>query len=84
MKITLRAARVNAGLSAKEAAEKAGVNYSTIINWETGKTVPRANIFAKLCEIYRADGADIVLQHKDELFRRAELDELFAEKEERA
>jgi len=37
-RITLEAARVNAGLSQEEAAKKAGVTRFTIANWENGKT----------------------------------------------
>ena len=33
-KITLEAARTNAGLTINEAAKKLGVSRSTIINWE--------------------------------------------------
>ena len=34
MQITLKAARVNAGLTILQAAEKIGVGKDTIINWE--------------------------------------------------
>lgn len=40
VKISLAAARVNAGLTQKELAEKCGVSESTIINWESGKSLP--------------------------------------------
>lgn len=52
-KITLKAARINAGLSQSEAAEKMGVNVMTVSNWETGKTVPDVEDFKSLCELYR-------------------------------
>ena len=52
-KITLKAARINAGLSQSEAAEKMGVNVMTVSNWETGKTVPDVEDFKHLCELYR-------------------------------
>ena len=51
-KITLKAARINAGLSQSEAAEKMGVNVMTVSNWETGKTVPDVEDFKRLCELY--------------------------------
>lgn len=51
-KITLKAARVNAGLSQAEAAKKIGVASSTLRNWEAGKTFPNQPKIEKLCEVY--------------------------------
>ena len=53
MTITLRAARINAGLDQREAAEKLGINVSTLRNYETGKTVPNWNTVDKIRELYR-------------------------------
>lgn len=51
--VSLEAARVNAKLSQKEAANRMNVNIATISNWENGKTSPSAEQFKKLCEIYK-------------------------------
>lgn len=51
-KISLAAARVNAGLTQKEAAEKLEINIGTMQNWENGKTTPNAENFIKLCKLY--------------------------------
>jgi transcriptional regulator with XRE-family HTH domain len=51
-KITLRAARVNVGLSQQEAADKIGVAVSTLRNWESGKTFPNQPKIEKICEVY--------------------------------
>lgn len=51
-KITLKAARVNAGYSQTEAAKKIGVASSTLRNWENGKTFPTQPKIEKMCEIY--------------------------------
>ena len=51
-KITCKAARINAGLTQKEAAEKIGVSVSTIKNWETGKTYPKQPEIEKMCAAY--------------------------------
>ena len=40
IKITMEAARVNAGLTQKQLANKCGVSESTILSWEKGKTQP--------------------------------------------
>ena len=53
-KISLPAARVNAGLSQIELAEKMGVSRSTIINWEAGKTkigVAQLHYFCEVCGV---------------------------------
>ena len=51
-KITLKAARVNAGLSQEEAAKQIGVAASTLRNWEAGKTFPTQPKIEKMCEVY--------------------------------
>lgn len=52
MKITLKAARVNAGMTQKEAADKIGVSETTIINWENGKTACNARMMPKIAALY--------------------------------
>lgn len=51
-KISLKAARVNAGLNQAEAAERIGVSVSTIKNWESGKSFPNQPMIEKICELY--------------------------------
>lgn len=51
-KITLKAARVNAGLTQKEAAEKLNISVSTLKNWESGKTFPRKPQIDAICSLY--------------------------------
>lgn len=52
VKILLRAARVNAGFSQKEAADRLGVSNKTLGNWEKGVTFPSADKIAEICELY--------------------------------
>lgn len=52
MQITLKAARVNAGLSQAEAAKKIGVNTQTVARWECGKNDIPISKFRALCKIY--------------------------------
>lgn len=40
IKITMAAARVNAGLTQKQLASECGVAETTVINWEKGKAAP--------------------------------------------
>lgn len=54
--ITLRAARVNAGLSLREAAEKIGKSPKAVSYWERGIVPIKAIDFDKLCtEVYSID-----------------------------
>lgn len=53
-KISLAAARVNAGLSQREAAKALDVCPETISNWETGKYDINIADFVRLCELYKA------------------------------
>ena len=50
--ITLKAARVNAGLTQANVAEKLGVAVSTVRNWENGTTFPKQPAIEKMCELY--------------------------------
>lgn len=58
-RITLKAARVNANLSQKEAAETLDIATSTLRNWEAGKTFPRQDQIIALCELYNVNFDDI-------------------------
>lgn len=59
MKITLRAARVNAGLTQQEAGKRIGVDRGTIIRWEQEKSSPRNEALEKLCQVYGIHPEDI-------------------------
>lgn len=52
-KISLAAARVNAGLLQETAATKLGVTPETLRSWETGKTVPGYDKVMAICDLYQ-------------------------------
>lgn len=52
MKISLKAARVNAGYTQAEAAGIIGVSVTTIKNWESGMSFPKQPMIEKLCALY--------------------------------
>lgn len=52
-KISLAAARVNAGYDQTLAAVKLGVSTETLRNWEKGKTIPTYDKVMKICELYQ-------------------------------
>ena len=55
MKISLKAARVNANLTQEEVAKLLRKNKQTIVNWENGKTVIDVGNFTALCQLYKID-----------------------------
>lgn len=52
VKLSIRAARVNIGLSQKEAAVRIGVSNKTLGNWEKGITFPPVDKIPVICELY--------------------------------
>ena len=52
IKISLAAARTNAGYTQKQVAEALGIAVSTVRNWETGITTPNVAQAYALCELY--------------------------------
>ncbi len=50
--VSMEAARVNAKMSQRQAAEAIGVNVTTLSNWERGKTAPDVDKFKQLCALY--------------------------------
>jgi len=52
-KISLAAARVNAGFEQKEAASKLGVTAPTLRSWERGDTLPDYGKVSEIESLYR-------------------------------
>ena len=52
MVLTLKAARINAGLTQKEAAAALGITKGTLANYEMGKTVPKIDTAKKMVKLY--------------------------------
>ncbi len=53
MQLTLKAWRINCGLSIEEVAKRMGKTERTIQNWENGKTIPDKANLDILAEIYQ-------------------------------
>lgn len=51
-KMTLKAARVNAGFTQKEAAKMLGISNKTLWSWENGKSAPKATQTDGICKLY--------------------------------
>ena len=50
-KITIAAARTNAGLTQKEFADELNVDRTTVVNWEKGKYIPNLPHLRRISEI---------------------------------
>lgn len=59
--LTLKAWRINAGLSRNEVAEILGKTARTIYNWETGLQIPDKGNLDKLAKIYQTSSDFIFL-----------------------
>lgn len=49
--LTLKAARVNKGLTQNDVSEALGINKKTVSSWENGKTMPNAKMIEPLCNL---------------------------------
>lgn len=64
LKISLKAARVNAGLSQDDVCKIVHKTNKTLVNWENGKTrIDEANLLM-LCNLYGIDKKYIFLPYK--------------------
>lgn len=60
MKLTLKAARTNKGLSQEEAAKLIGVGTDTLGNYERGITYPDIPILKNIEKVYGVEYKDII------------------------
>ncbi len=65
MKITLRAARVNAGLTQDEVAKEVKKSKNTIVNYEKGRSVPDIETGKALAKLYGMSVDDIIFLPED-------------------
>lgn len=59
MKITLKAARVMAGMTLKDAAEQVGYKRASLWRWESGQSPVPPVIKTALCRMYGVDEEEI-------------------------
>lgn len=65
MKITLKAARVNVGLTQNDVAKRVGVNKGTIVNYEKYRTIPDIETAKKLANLYGLSVNDLIFLPSD-------------------
>lgn len=61
MELTLKAARVNAGMTQADIAQLVGVTKQTVSNWECGYNAPTAYKLKCLCNLYGVKMDDVIL-----------------------
>lgn len=61
-KITLKAARVNAGLTQEEVAKKMNISLPTIAKWESESGSIKMKYAKRLCELYKKNIDDIFFE----------------------
>ena len=60
MAISMKAARVNAGLTQREAAKALHISKATLACYENGKSVPRLDTAQKMASLYELSVNDII------------------------
>lgn len=65
MQVTLKAARVNAGLTQDKAAKKLDISKSTLQKWEAGQYFPDARNIEKIERLYGFSYDQIIFLPKD-------------------
>jgi putative transcriptional regulator len=65
MAMTLKAARINAGLNQQKAAKMLGINVSTLSNYERAKSFPDVPTIKKIEKVYGVTYDDIIFLPKN-------------------
>lgn len=66
-KMTLKAARVNVGLTQADVAKALNVNVKTVCSWETGKSFPSVDRLEEICALYNCSYDDLNFLPNDSL-----------------
>jgi len=56
----MKAARVNANLTQKEAAKALDISKNTLMNYERGRSVPKVDMARKMAALYGLAVSDII------------------------
>lgn len=60
MAITLKAARVNAGLTQSQAAKKLDISKDSLSNIERGRTMPKIDLVKRMEQVYGISYNDLI------------------------
>lgn len=65
VQITLKAARINAGLTQKEAASRLGISKNTLSGYEIGKAIPKIDTAKAIANLYGVAVDNIIFLPSD-------------------
>lgn len=65
MGLTLKAARVNTGLTQQDAAREIGISECTLSNYERGRSFPDVPTIKKIEEVYGVSYSELIFLPKD-------------------
>ena len=60
MAITIKAARVNVGLTQEAAAKELGITRATLSSYESGKTTPDIEMGKKIASLYKTSVNELI------------------------
>lgn len=60
MAITIRAARVNVGLTQEKSAKELGISRATLASYEAGKTSPDIEMGKKIAALYKTTVEELI------------------------
>ena len=66
-KLTIKAARVNAGYSQKAAAKELKISNKTLCGWEKGKSAPSVHHADAMCKLYGVSYDDVIFLRSNPL-----------------
>lgn len=59
IKISMAAARVNAGLTQKQVCEALNISKTTLVSYEKGRTIPDVKVGGELAKLYNMSADNI-------------------------
>ena len=65
MRLTLKAARVNAGFTQADAANQLGINKGTLVNYEKYRTIPDIETAKAMASLYGVSVNDLIFLPND-------------------
>lgn len=66
-KMTMKAARVNVGMTQEDVAKALNISNKTVHSWENGKSFPPANRLGEICALYKCTYDDLNFSPTDSL-----------------
>lgn len=67
MKVSLKAARINAGMTQQEVCKKMNISNKTLVSWESCETFPKVTQAMDLCDLYGMSIDDVTFLPNDSL-----------------